>query len=299
MRHFMTQLTMITTITAIIFLATGCAPAAEQQIDNRTLLSGLLLEQDLTGTVVKGPLRAATVTVYALGEEGNRSSMKEETVTDSAGRFRFRNRYRHQRIEIVAKGGEYTDEATGEIIRLNQQTELCLQLAATDDAGDVTVSPLTTMAAERTRTRLRLAAEDADGAIIRSRLEIAAMFGLVDFDPGPISVDDLTDIGARAERTRLQTRYGLVLSGLSQLLLDEGVDPDQLPALIDCYARDASDGSIDGADTEGPLGCSAPLGSVQAHAGMEQAMNNFMNNIRNQHREKLQGMSVPVPVTSP
>lgn len=295
----MTEISMKITIVAIGFFAASCAPNAEQQSDAETLLTGLLPGQGLGGTVFKGPLRATTVTAYALTAEGNRAGILDETTTDSAGRFRFRLRHSYRRMEIEAKGGEYTDEATGVTIRLNSQTRLSLQLAATEDAGDVIISPLTTMAVERTRTRLRTGAEDADGAIIRSRLEIAVMFGLGDIDPGLISADDLTDILARAERTRLQTRYGLVLCGLSQLLLDEGVDPDHLPELIDCYARDAGDGVIDGADPDGPLTCAAPLDSVLAHSRMEQAMSNFMYNIRNQHRERLLGMDIPAPVSSP
>lgn len=276
----------------------GCKSPSE---DKTPLLAAMAVMANggLAGTVVKGPVRNATVAVYALGADGTTVGPMEQTTTDSTGHFRFRNRFRGERLELEVQSGEYTDEATGTLIQLQTQDRLRLQLASTEGDGELTVSPLTTMAAERTRTRLRAGESDADGIVVRSRLDVAAMFGLSGTDPGTTAVDDLTDAGARPAATRAQTRYGLVLAGMSQLFLDGSQVPQDVPKLVTCYAADASDGIIDGNSGGSAISCPAAIGSVEAHGNLVQAMNTFMNNVRNQHRATLSGMAIPATSTAP
>lgn len=291
--------TLLAGVLAIVGIGgIGCTRSAE---DNTSLLAAMALMTNggLSGTVVKGPVRNATVAVYALAADGTTVGPLEQATTDATGHFRFRNRFRGERLELEVHSGEYADEATGTLVQLQSQDRLRLQLASTEGDSALTVSPLTTMAAERTRTRLRAGETDADGIITRSRLEIATMFGMSGTDPGLTTVDDLTDSTARPTATRAQTRYGLVLAGMSQLFLDADSAPEDVPKLVACYAADAADGTIDGKNGDAAISCSAAISSVEAHGNMVQAMSTFMNNVRNQHRLTLSGMAIPATITTP
>ncbi len=269
----------------------------DSQSSSAELLTLLALSNfGLSGTATKGPVSGGTVLLYTLNGDGTLSGPLEETTTDTQGRFRFRNRYQNERLEIQVSGGTYVDEATGDTIQLRDQTRLRLQIATHENLDDVSLSPLTTMAALRTRVRLESGIADADGAIVQARQEVSTMFGISDIDPGTTSCDDLTNPDAAVARNRLQTRYGLILAGLSQVAQDNGVSPDDVPALVYCYGEDLQDGDIDGSNGAGSIVCSAGIDSLSAHTALEQAMNNFMVNQRNRHQSELQGMSIPTPV---
>lgn len=300
------KIKMVSGIAVVILLFTGCTEEKKDQTAELMALAllGSNLESSngstLSGYAMKGPIKNAVISVYRLSEEGEKVELYEETTTDSSGAFRFQNPYGGERLELEVSSGEYIDEATGETVRLRTQDRLRLWLSSTEATdGDVTISPLTTMAVERARYRLNAGESDMDGAIVRSREEIASMFGISDVDPGKIGLDDLTDPEAGAQRNRAQTRYGLVIAGLSQVMSDSDVDPADMFDLLECYAEDVQDGEIDGATDSVSISCDGSITAQLAHTNMYQAMNHFMNSERNKHQNTLAGMDIPSPSSKP
>ena len=148
------------------------------------------------------------------------------------------------------------------------------------------------MACERTRFRTQEGAS-VSAAIIESQQMVATMFGLSGIDIAKTGIDDWTDPNSPVSSNRNESAYGLVLAAMTQTLASNSISSSNMLQLVNCYAEDLKDGDIDNNDGTSTVTCSAGITSQNAYLYMNQAMDQFMLNTRNQH----QGTSMTMPRT--
>ena len=197
----------------------------------------------ISGVVHKGPIAEADIAVYRLLDDGSRGDRLADLRTDANGLFEGRVHER-DRLVLVARGGRYTDEATGRIVDLRAADELRVYIERDADRREVAITPLTTLAADRAWSRLdRGDDSNLDDAIRRADEDIKRDFDLDGVDLRGDRPADLTRSDVDPDHSR---RYGAALAGLSQEISDSGLEPERVFDLIENISDDLSDGIIDG-----------------------------------------------------
>ena len=103
----------------------------------------------MTGALVANRIDGATVQAYALNVDGTLSEAvsRGEVTTDADGHFLIKVFDRSTPVILVATGGSYTDEATGELIDMASDT-LRTALPDVTAADDVAITPVTELAVQ-------------------------------------------------------------------------------------------------------------------------------------------------------
>lgn len=172
----------------------------------------------LTGSVVKGPVGNATVTVKK--PDGTACGT---TTTNAAGQYSFTTACIGDVI-VEVTGGSYTDEATNLIKTLT--TPLKTVISATGGTVNAVVTPLTTIAFSYAFTSSNAATKAAFDA---QAAKIATQFGLT-------GVNLATNVPVVSGATNA---YGNALKGISQYLKD---NPAQtLAAVTTATLKSSSD----------------------------------------------------------
>jgi len=243
----------------------------------------------VSGAASKGPIAGGTVDAYSLDNDGNQDEHLGSGTTSSDGSYEFDIDSTDGAVELVISGGSYTDEATGEIIELDDSHKLhCI---VTDISEDIAITPLTDIATARTISLLSDGSiTDLEAALQNASNDVAEIFGL------PVGLDifhtlpaDLTDnAGGHADAA---LAYGAVLAGFSNRLDQiNSSQSDQLHPfdLIHALALDyTADGSIDG--DSGDLAEASGLGDAYHSVtgsfigGMESATEDWLAN--SEHHE--------------
>jgi hypothetical protein len=98
----------------------------------------------VSGTVVKGPITGATVTIYAVDAAGVKGAVLATTTTGAGGTYNASVAYTGA-VLVEVSGGSYLDEATGTTKTLSDPMRV---MVTTTAGGTVTgvVTPLTTAA---------------------------------------------------------------------------------------------------------------------------------------------------------
>jgi len=98
----------------------------------------------VSGTVVKGPITGATVTIYAVDSAGVKGAVLATTTTGAGGTYNATVAYTGP-VLVEVTGGTYVDEATGATRTLSDPMRV---MVTTTAGGTVTgvVTPLTTAA---------------------------------------------------------------------------------------------------------------------------------------------------------
>ncbi len=168
------------------------------------------------------------VEIYQIEENGSRTLL-QTTRTDQEGRYSISYTNRGLPLELIASGGSFEDEATGQTLNLDQPLKTALSGAQTR----IEINSLTSMA---------WAASIGRGIYTSSGIQnasssIAAMIGrtsLHDSEPkNPASTQENSGDPA----------YGLALAGVSQLSRTLGINPN---AAINLLIQDSMDGKLDG-----------------------------------------------------
>ena len=193
---------------------------------------GDAVEGSISGTVVKGPVSAATVTAFSVTKEGRREKELGSTTSADDGTFTLPIGGHFGPTLVCAKAGTFTEEATGGLISQGPN-ELC---ALVDDqklaeaTTGVKVTPLTTLGASLTGCLVQRGAERGiaeAGARATSRLNAFFAAGTAGFDLRATPVFDPT--AAVAPSLAADVWHGLLLAGLSesarQISLASDLDP--------------------------------------------------------------------------
>ncbi|MFH1873854.1 MAG: carboxypeptidase-like regulatory domain-containing protein [Pseudomonadota bacterium] len=244
----------------------------------------------ITGTVAKGAVHNAAVTIYELTHNGF-GEVLAETTTDENGRYSVELDVSGP-IAVVAIGGTYIDEASHELVDIDAILQSNLLPTASDNplecasmaaacsnhtasfasdtqveeptivpsdlirlvtlvAADtsheqVSVTPLTTIAASRTLAMAT--ATNLNTSIVASQQKVADLFKIFDIDIVGVSPTNFSSEEIISELDTNEAQYGLVLAGLSQTLqMRTPVPaPSTLLFLIANMAADYADNEVNG-----------------------------------------------------
>ncbi len=199
-------------------------------------------ETMIQGLVSKGPIAYATIRIYRLDQSGRMDPEPVwSTSSDVAGLFRFPERLLQEPVLVRSYGGSYHDEATG--ITLSVPGGLILEAIQWKSGGDIrlAVTPVSSMVAERVRALLAQSKSYAE-ADAQARSEAAQIFQISSLDLQDLP-SDLTDPGSCTDLTG-KKRYGSLLAGFSQWVVDKSVDHEHLYTTLEALRQDFGDGDI-------------------------------------------------------
>jgi hypothetical protein len=241
-----------------------------------------------TGTVSKGPIANAEVTVYELNSDGTRGDQLGATVTGSDGSYTVSVDSAAGAVEVVVSGGSYEDEATGQTVELGEQEQLRSMVTEVNQGDEVAVTALTEIAAEHANEN---AEAGLNTAIEQAKQQVASQFGLgPNFDISEVQPDDLTQQGPASGQS---ADYGAVLAGISQVAQEQGASASDVPELVQQMARDFEDGSFDRKNASGEtLQKVSGIAPDAAKNGLQTAMENFMKSERNKSDQSMSDLSL-------
>jgi hypothetical protein len=239
------------------------------------------------GTAMKGPVEFASTELFAVNSDGTLTS-KATGTTFSDGGFSLLtlspSATGYYLIEV--RGGldnsRYRDEVTGTFVPLAAGDRLQAIFKDLSGVDQVTVTPLTTMAARRA---LALIARGVDlaTAVESSNASLSQQFGIPDVvHTLPV---DASDAESSVMGSMVQRSYGLVLGGLSLLAGDNSL---RAIDLAEALARDAQDGILDGQDEGLPLSVatsgdgSVPMSASLGFARWKTRADDFAGGLFNQ-----------------
>lgn len=251
--------------------------------DNKETNSGHDNKRLVAGKVIKGAVQNAAVKVYTLNSNRFRDAVIGDGGTAYDGSFSLQvENIGGPLVLIVANGGDYTDEATGQRIAIPSWMELSALVPWPNDFTKVILTPLTQMAAEQAFSRI-IRGENPLSAQENARRSVADYFGLRNVDITRVEPADLTSRHSVAmRRGNPETEYGLVLAALSQMTKGEGLPPSLTLSLIQNIVDDISDGRIDDVGRNGSV-LPNNLTATPSYllAGLQGASNDFLRGPRN------------------
>lgn len=201
--------------------------------------------------VVSGPLRRAALAIDQLDSKtGAVHHHVGDTETDADGRFAIDTGTANGLIRITARGGAFTDLATGQTIQLDATDELVslTQLALLEVRDDALVSPVGHMVDARMRTLL--GAMPAAEAAAEAARALHRHFGEVDW-----MRLRLVGLDQKATSPTEAVRAALVQAALSYLTRDIAADASasaqevNVYRLLRAWADDVASDAFDGNDS--------------------------------------------------
>jgi len=201
----------------------------------------------VSGSVIKGPVSGATLTVYALNTDGTYGAVLGTGITDATGNFSFSLTAPHTGpAALVATGGTYTSETTGATVSGAGSSLCAMAIDLSAGATGLVITPLSDMVCARAAalaaggTPLPTAIADADTFVM-------SIYGLTgrpetlrpSFTAGALC----TDAG----------KLAMVLAALDKLRTGLAGGSD---ALYTALSSDIADGTFDGLSG----GAAVPLG---------------------------------------
>ncbi|MBD3630661.1 hypothetical protein [Cyclobacterium sp.] len=236
------------------------------------------------GSAVKGNVAGAKVDVYAYSSTGTRGELLYSTITDAKDSFDASMNYRGT-IEIIVSEGKYFDEATGVLVPLGD-SKLRLVTKADENTQMAGVIALTTVTAAYVDAH---ASSGLEIAIKATNERVADASGLKGIDN---SKEIPADLSVESEAiTKAQAKYGAVQAGLSQIVKDSDLSPDQLLILVQKIAEDFSDGKT----ATGILEIKLNLAPVQAMIGLNAGISNFLSSPENVSSHSSMSIGINVP----
>lgn len=239
----------------------------------------------LKGTVIKGPVKAATVKVVRIADDGTPGEELSSASTDEFGVFEARLKPYNGAVLVIATDGTYVEEAVGLEVALssNALATYVPEVRAGTTTDGIRLTPISTMALALTRyhlkqgTALKTAWEEA-------RTNLNAHFGTLDWasvTPGDV---------AKSTTLSQEGRAALLLAALSAqarlLATQSGVSAGlaiNAGSLTAALVKDAEfDGTFNGVGAEGPLTLGTQrLDGQTLRLGYSQALIDFVKSGRN------------------
>lgn len=163
----------------------------------------------VSGVASKGPLSGSEITFYKITNEGKPGEKLGSTTTDLSGNYKIDLAYSGP-VLVIAKGGKYKDEATGEKVEL--KTELRAAIADASTTTKASITPLTEIAVQDAINSGGLKPE----IIKASNKKIGQLVGDDTTDITSVMPFDPEDEGTA--KTEIEKKYTLLLAGISQML---------------------------------------------------------------------------------
>lgn len=213
----------------------------------------------VSGAAAKGPVSGATITVYAIQQDGTRGGQIGSGQTDAQGNFSISMGSHSGPFMLQMSGGNYMDEATGSIMRMDPNdvmTCVISQMPAGSTVSGIQITPLTSMAQSM--------AQNMPGGmnqmnINRANSAFGNYFGVSDMTTThPM---DPTMNGSGASATQDMRNHGMAMAAMSQYAKNIGMPHSS--GMVTAMMNDASDGRMDGMMT----GQSGMMGSHQVEMG--------------------------------
>lgn len=199
---------------------------------------------DVGGNVTKGPVAGATINVYAVGTDGQKTGDPiATTTTDANGAYTIQLTNYTGVYLVEATGGAYTDEATGVSKKIPDNAPL--RAVSSIDASSsatvtATVTPLTEVA-------VRVAEQKSGGLtadnVQASNDEVGALFfGNADGAGEKLLTTNPADITSDSSATTSddEKTYGLMLGAISVLQSGSGSLDDTLSSIANDIAADGN-----------------------------------------------------------
>jgi hypothetical protein len=196
----------------------------------------------LSGTAAKGPVSGGTVTAFGINANGTRGAQIGSAKSDAQGNFSMQVGSYSGAVMLQLSGGQYTDEATDQIMSMDQNTVMTAvipDMSAGETIGNIEITPLTSMAQAR--------AQDMAGGMTQANIASANSAMGQFFDISDIltthPMDPLVqDSGAGANQA--QRNYGMTLAAMSQEAYQLAMPNSS--GIVTAMMNDASDGKMDG-----------------------------------------------------
>ncbi len=204
----------------------------------------------INGSILKGPIDGATVEIV----DANGNVIGTSTSQNGVFTVPHEGMAQAELVYIRAKGGRYTDEATGETVNLGKgvlesvfTAEECLQLLENGEYAALT--PETTLFAALVRDKL--AAGTAPETALQEAKTIIEREWIGETNPtgGLVSGDALVRKGNLAAPLADTPEQALAKNraiSVSYLLQDLGLSPNRIIDLLQAASDDLSDGTLDG-----------------------------------------------------
>lgn len=245
-------------------------------------------ESTVSGTAAKGYVANANVDVYAYLETGQRGKLLASTATDSKGNYSVRIKYKGP-VEVVVYNGTYKDEASGTSVSLGNN-KLRSVVIVSGEKKTAAVTALTTIAAAHVDAH---ASAGLETAIANANTKVSTAFGLDGINLAEVVPSDFSF--SAITHTQAQLKYGLIQAALSQVIKEQGLAADKLLQLVADISNDYSDGSFNGSQGSVALQFSLSITPTEAMAGLNLAIQNYLNSTSNKSGVASGSVHVTVP----
>ena len=209
------------------------------------------VQVSVSGSVVKGHISGGTVSVYRILDNGVLGDLITSVQTDENGEYALRLTPTElgpdRLVALVITGGQYIDEATGNVVVLgsNDRLETYVRVPSSGEVS-VNVTPLTTLAAAMVRQLIISDSKDSIGeAITYATTHISDRFDITNVDS--VAIPTLNGL---SEADPSQRNYALLLAGFSQLDAND-IDKNVFEILATMVADMEADGVL-GNDATAP-----------------------------------------------
>jgi hypothetical protein len=234
----------------------------------------------VTGAATKGPIRAATVSVYAINDFGfAQGAVLATAITDDTGNFSVNLPAGTGLVLVETRGGSFIDES-------DQEPDVTLkrQLSLSDTQGFVSILPAgaTTVAITPfTQALVEKARLDAQtGGFETSFSTSANAFNTI------IGFNVLTTIPANplqsaAANSASEGQYALLLGGVANVINNMSIQLNFAQPtfeIISAVIRDLTDGNIDGRRFSSPVTLPSTGAALPTNVSFESEMGRFKNN---------------------
>jgi uncharacterized RmlC-like cupin family protein len=245
-------------------------------------------ESTVSGTAAKGYVANANVDVYAYLETGQRGKLLASTATDSKGNYSVRIKYKGP-VEVVVYNGTYKDEASGTSVSLGNN-KLRSVVIVSGEKKTAAVTALTTIAAAHVDAH---ASAGLETAIANANTKVSTAFGLDGINLAEVVPSDFSF--SAITHTQAQLKYGIIQAALSQVIKEQGLAADKLLQLVADISNDYSDGSFNGSQGSVALQFSLSITPSEAMAGLNLAIQNYLNSTSNKSGVASGSVHVTVP----
>ncbi|NBV50701.1 hypothetical protein EBR78_05730 [bacterium] len=197
-----------------------------------------------SGVVQLGRVDGATVKVFALDSQGNRVSPPlAETQTNSEGEYSLSFNSFSGPVEVVSSGGNFIDEATGQLVNLANTDELSAVSASGISSGSISITPLTALTIARFKRLLSAQGQpNPSAALLQTFEEVAELWGT--------DLEGIFTIPAKPSSPKLGTlragQSAFIIAAFSQFLKDQGASPIEAISYLKALQEDFEDGRVDG-----------------------------------------------------
>jgi hypothetical protein len=238
----------------------------------------------MSGTGVKGPVAAATVTAYAIAN-GMMGAQIGSATTDANGNFSVPMGTYAGSVMLQMTGGTYMDEATSSSMPMMSGDVLTACVPAVTAGSTTTgiqMTPLTTMAASRAKA---MTGGMTDANIATTQAAVGTYFSVTDI-LHTVPMNPMV-AGSSSAATQNQKNYGMSIAAMSQYAKTTGMTTSS-SGMVTAMMNDASDGVMDGmmggtaismAGMGGMMG--GMMSSTAGTSGLSTAMGTFVGSTMN------------------